>query len=159
MSIELLQGVVQWLHVLGGIFWFGGVLFTNFVLVPAVRMMSASAQQELAVAIGRTARIILPIGYTTIALGIVRGTVFGPVKSIDFLLGTAYGITWLVALVVAVVLVLYGQFVLEPFREQLRHATTDEAAALVKRAAALFGTELLMFVVIFTAMILMRFGL
>lgn len=157
--MELLQGVVQWLHVLGGIFWFGGTLFTNFVLLPAIRTMSVPAQQEFGENISRTARIVLPIGYATIILGFVRGTVFGPVQSIDVLFGTPYGLTWLVALIVAVLLALYGQFVLEPFRERLRHATVDEAVALVDRARTLFGTELLMFFAIFTAMILMRFGL
>ena len=157
--MDTLQIVVQWLHVLGGIFWFGGTLFMNFVIVPGIRTMSISGQKEFGTAIGRTARIVLPIAYLTIALGIIRGTVFGPVQSVEFLFGTAYGITWLIALLIAVMLILYGQFVLEPVREQLRHATEEEAAAIVRRAPALFGTELLMFFAIFTAMILMRFGL
>lgn len=157
--MDTLQIVVQWLHVLGGIFWFGGVLFMNFVIVPGIRAMSISGQKEFGTAIGRTARIVLPIGYLTIALGILRGTVFGPIQSVDFLFGSAYGITWLIALLIAVMLILYGQFVLEPVREQLRHATEEEAAAIVRRAPVLFGTELLMFFAIFTAMILMRFGL
>lgn len=104
--MENIQIAVQWLHVLGGIFWFGGTMFMNFVIVPAVRTMPVVAQKEFGVAVGRTARIVLPIGYTTIALGAIRGTVFGPVKDLDIL----------------------------------------------------FGTELLMFFAIFTAMILMRFG-
>lgn len=157
--MDPLQAVVQWLHVLGAIFWFGGTLFMNVVVIPGLRTMSAPAQQEFGVAVGRTARIVLPIAYVTIALGVIRGTLFGPVKSTEFLFGTAYGWTWLFALTVAIVLVLYGQLVLEPFRERIRHATPEEAPAMVRRAAALFGTELIMFFAIFTAMILMRFGL
>lgn len=158
--MDLLQGVVQWLHVLFAIFWFGGTLYTNFVVVPAVMRVSVPAQREFGNAIGHTARIMLPIGYTTVALGILRGTVFGPVKSADFLFGTAYGLTWLAALVVAIALIAYGQLVLEPFRDRIQAATSpDEARALVATAPRLFGVELIFFFAIFTAMILMRFGL
>jgi uncharacterized membrane protein len=157
--MEILQGAVQWLHVLGAIFWFGGTLFMNFVIIPGIRTISVGAQQEFGAAVGKTSRIIQPVAYTTIALGILRGTVFGPVKSADFLFGTAYGITWLVALVVAVGLILYAQLVLDPFRERLQHATPEQASAIIRQAGALFATELLGFFVVFTAMILMRFGL
>ena len=37
------QVAVQWLHVFGGIFWFGGALFSNFVLLPAVRHIPLDA--------------------------------------------------------------------------------------------------------------------
>jgi uncharacterized membrane protein len=156
--VDLLQGVVQWLHVLGAIFWFGGTLFSNFVVIPAMRAISVPAQQEFGAAVGKTAQIIRPIAYTTIVLGVLRGTLWGPVKSADFL-GTAYGITWLVALFVSVGLILYAQLVLEPFRLRIQRATPDQAAAIVRQAGALFGTELLGFFVVFTTMILMRFGL
>lgn len=154
-----MQIVVQWLHVLGGIFWFGGTLFMNFVVIPGVRVMSPGAQKEFGNAVGKTGQIVRPIAYATIVLGILRGTVWGPIKGTDTLFGTAYGITWLVALVIAVAMVGYSQVVIEPFRERIQNATPEEAQALVKRAAGVFGTELLMFFAIFTAMILMRFGL
>lgn len=157
--MDVLQIVVQWLHVLGGIFWFGGTLFSNFVVVPAVMGISPAAQKEFGNAIGRTAQIVRPISYATIVLGILRGTVWGPIKGTETLFGTAYGITWLVALVVAVGLVGYGQMVIEPFRERLGRATEAEARLLVAQAGRIFGIELLGFFVIFTAMILMRFGL
>lgn len=158
--MDILQGVVQWLHVLGAVFWFGGTLFSNFVVIPAVRSMSVPAQREFGNAMGRTARIIQPVAYATILLGILRGTVFGPIKGADVLFGTAYGWTWLAALVVAVALIGYGQVVLDRFRERISAATSpEEAGALMAQAPRLFGTELLMFFVVFTLMILMRFGL
>lgn len=157
--MDLLQGVVQWLHVLGAIFWFGGTLFMNIVIIPAIQRISGPAQREFGMAVGETAKIVIKVAYATIILGILRGTVFGPVKSADFLFGTAYGITWLVALITAIALIGYGQMVLEPFREKIGRATQAEAAALIKSAPRLFGAELLGFFVIFTAMILMRFGL
>lgn len=158
--MDVLQVIVQWLHVFFAIFWFGGTLFANFVVVPAIMRISPGAQREMGNALGRTGQIIRPISYITIVIGILRGTVWGPIKDLEFLFGTAYGITWLVALVLAVGLVGYGQMVIEPFRERIQRATSqEEAAALVARAPRVFGLELLGFFAIFTAMILMRFGL
>jgi putative copper export protein len=60
----------------------------------------------------------------TIALGLVRGTLLGPIQSIDFLFGTAYGRTWLVALVAALYALIFPYVVMEP---RMRHilATAD----------------------------------
>ncbi len=44
-------------------------------------------------------------------LGLVRGTIFGPVQSLGFLFGTAYGITFLIAFLAAVATFLWGHFV------------------------------------------------
>jgi uncharacterized membrane protein len=154
-----MQIAIQWLHVFFGIFWFGGTLFANFVVVPAITRISPGAQKEMGNALSQTGQIIRPISYATIVLGILRGTVWGPVKDVDVLLGTAYGLTWLVALVIAVGLVAYGQFVIEPFRERIGRATQEEAKVLVGQAGRIFGLELIGFFLIFTAMILMRFGL
>ena len=157
--MDILQIVIQWLHVFFAIFWFGGTLFANFVVVPAVMRISPSAQKEIGNALGVTGRIIRPISYMTILLGVVRGTVWGPIKDLTFLFGTAYGITWFVALILAIGLVGYGQVVIEPFRERIQRASQEEARALVARAPRIFGLELIGFFAIFTAMILMRFGL
>ena len=34
--------IIQWLHVLLGIFWFGSVLYLDFVVIPAVRKRHSS---------------------------------------------------------------------------------------------------------------------
>jgi uncharacterized membrane protein len=35
------EATLQWLHILFGTFWFGGALFANFVVVPAMMRLSA----------------------------------------------------------------------------------------------------------------------
>ena len=42
-------------------------------------------------------RVLTPSAILVIVLGLIRGIVFGPVRSLDFVLGTAYGITFLIA--------------------------------------------------------------
>ncbi len=44
-------------------------------------------------------------------LGLLRGTIFGPVRSLDFLFGTACGITFLIAFLAAMATFLWGHFV------------------------------------------------
>jgi hypothetical protein len=43
-----------------------------------------------------------------VLLGIIRGTVFGPIRSFSFLFTSAYGITWLIALLVSCLLIAWG---------------------------------------------------
>ena len=76
--MDWLQFVVQWLHVLLGIFWFGGALYTDIILIPAIRHLSLEKQRELGAALGvrgiAVYRIVAPL---IILLGFLRGTVFG----------------------------------------------------------------------------------
>ena len=101
-----------------------------------------------------------------VVLGIVRGTALGPIKTVDDLFGTAYGVTWLTALVVTVAVYLWGLTVLVPALRRMDAAriepdgsATPELTAATDRVKRLVGLELIGFLAIFTCMILMRFGL
>lgn len=80
--------------------------------------------------------------------------------------GTAYGLTWLVALIVTILTYLWGLFVIIPGLRAMDRAPlnadgtpTPELEAATNRVKKLVSLELLGFFVIFTCMILMRFGL
>jgi hypothetical protein len=108
----------------------------------------------------RSDRIITLVAGLVILLGFVHGTFLGPLHSVQVVLGTPYGLTWLIALVVALGLFTYGHTVLSPTLRRLNKAPSPAAfAAIVERVKVLVLLELLFFVVIFTCMILMRFGL
>lgn len=157
---------VQWLHVLLGILWFGNALAVAFFLIPAISTLPIPTQRQVEdryVEIAdRTFKVVAP---TVIVLGVLRGTVFGPIQSIESL-GTPYGITWLVALGAAIATFLWGLYVIGGATRMMNAAPLapdggptpelERATARLKRVAVL---ELLGFVVIFTCMILMRFGL
>ncbi len=159
----------QWLHVLLGITWFGAAISSNLIFIPALMKLPLDRQRDVGGAYGEQASEVLTIAAMgVITLGILRGTVFGSIRSLDALT-TTYGITWLIALVVATGTFLWGTRVIEPAIGRMNAIPVSEAfqadgkpgptmvAALevVKRAAAL---ELLGFIVVFTCMILMRFG-
>jgi uncharacterized membrane protein len=158
---------VQWLHVLLGILWFGNALVLDIIVIPAINRMPIVSQREISSYIGSRATPIFQVAVPLIiVLGIVRGTLLGPIKSVDVLLGSAYGLTWLVALGVTVATYLFGLFVIVPALRTMDAVAvapdgspTPELTAATDRVKRLVGLELLGFLVIFTCMILMRFGL
>ena len=168
--MDWLQFAVQWLHVLAAITWFGAVIYTDFILIPAITTLPPREQRTAGGAIGRQAvRVIMGAAAAVIVLGILRGTLFGQIKSLDALTST-YGLTWLLALVVSLVTYYWGLRVITPAVERfnafdLEQATLPDGsmnpamASLVADIKRKTMLELLFFLVIFTCMILMRFGL
>jgi uncharacterized membrane protein len=164
------QFVVQWLHVLLGIIWFGTVLYNALILIPAIATMPLGRQRELGRVLGPQAeKVITPVAMAVIALGVVRGTLFGPIKG-PADLATAYGITWLVALAFAIGAYFWGGRVVGAALERMNAVPEAEAtdregkptprlAATVEDVKRKMVLELGFFAVIFTCMILMRFGL
>ena len=158
---------VQWLHILLAILWFGNSLSLAAVTIPALNRLPLVRQQEIGAQLGeRGLRVFDIVAPAVIILGILRGTVFGSIRDANALLGTAYGLTFLVALVVAIATFLWGRYVLVPAARALATAPvnadgtpTPELDAALERAKRLTVLELIGFLVVFTCMILMRFGL
>ena len=159
--------VVQWLHVLLGILWLGNALVLDVIVIPAINRLPIVAQREISSSIGARAtpifQVVVPL---IVVLGVIRGTLLGPIKSIDFLFGTPYGLTWLTALSATILTYLFGQFVIVPSLRAMDlvpagadGTATPALAAATNRVKRLVGLELIGFLVIFTCMILMRFGL
>jgi uncharacterized membrane protein len=163
--------LMQWLHVFSGICWFGSILYLDFVVIPAVMTLPLEQQRTVSKALTIFAnRVLIPAALLTIILGLVRGTIFGPVRSWSFLTGTAYGLTFLVASLAAVATFSWGHFAISravrrleafPLAEVMKSGGTVALAfaAQVQRVRLLVLLELLGFFIIFTCMILMRFGL
>ena len=166
-SMDWLTVGVQWTHVLLGILWFGNALALDVIVIPALNRLPIITQREISTHIGARAtpifKVVVP---AIIVLGIVRGTVFGPIDKVEDVLGTAYGLTWLAALTLTVGVYMWGLRILEPALQQMAAAPvgadgspTPELATATDRVKRLVGLELVGFLAIFTCMILMRFGL
>lgn len=152
-----LQFGVQWLHVLLGITWFGYTIAMYFLVSPALAEMPESQLRVTQSRLGDTAARVFPIvGGLVLLLGIIRGTVFGPLDSLDAVLGTTYGITWLVAMVTTIGLFYTGARHIAPAHEGLKDAPDFPAAAAAIRR--IMTIDLGLFAIVFTCMILMRFG-
>lgn len=145
------------LHILFAIFWFGSVLFADFVVIPAIQATSTDAQNQLIAALGpRADRALIPAGALTILSGIAAGLASGVLGQ----MGTAYGKEWLAALVIALLTYLWAIFVITPVVHQ-RHAMAPDApgvASQTERIKMLATLELLGFTTVFVLMMLMRFS-
>jgi uncharacterized membrane protein len=151
-----LLAVLQWLHILGGIFWFGGVLTTDFIVLPVVQGLPSATQHAFVGAFARRAtKVVIPVATMTILVGLVRGVVGGVLDR----LATPYGVTWIAALIVGTSLLLFGVRILTPVANKLLELPAGPAFdAALPRIKRLTLTELGGFVVILTLMIAMRFG-
>jgi uncharacterized membrane protein len=149
---------IQWLHVLGGIFWFGGALYGNIVLFPVVLKLPEQLQRAVMnPLLSAGDRVIVPVAILTILLGVLRGTVLGRIHAIGDL-STAYGIAWLVGMITAILVLGLGVYL---SNEAKRLMTSSESGAAYMTAGrglqVAAVADLLGFFVIFTAMISMRF--
>lgn len=158
---------VQWLHVLLGIVWFGYSLALAIFFIPAISRMLITTQRQVGAALTEHATPIIDVlAPAILVLGIIRGTLLGPIDSVADVFTTAYGLTWLVAAVMLVVVFLWGRIVIVGAVARLGAAPlnadggpTPELDAALARAKQVTVLELVGFLVIFTCMILMRFGL
>jgi hypothetical protein len=162
-----LQFAVHWLHVLLGMTWFVNSLLVAAVLVPTLNPLPLPVQREIGGRYSeRTRRIFLVLIPLVIVLGFVRGTVLGPISSVDYVFTTTYGITWLVGLLAAIATYLWSKLVIERSLDALNAvplpadgSTSPALEAALTRVKGVVVLELVGFFVIFTCMILMRFGL
>ncbi|MEZ4323034.1 MAG: hypothetical protein R3F61_36545 [Myxococcota bacterium] len=101
--------VVQALHVLAGVIWAGGQVVMGVAVLPALLGMPPREARTLLDALGaRVGPLMALSGMAVMVLGIVRGTVYGPVRSLTVLLETPYGWTFSAALALAVVGAVHG---------------------------------------------------
>lgn len=159
--------VVQWVHILLGILWFGNALVVAIILIPSLNPLPITIQREVGSRYGaRATRVFDVVVPLVIVLGIVRGTLLGPIKSFDDMLGTAYGVTWLLALIATILTFMWGKIAINGAVARMDAAPVNadgtasrQLEAETARVKLIVGLELIGFVVIFTCMILMRFGL
>lgn len=151
------QFAVQWLHVLLGILWFGYALSMRFLVAPALAELPEGQGRITNARIGEIGKKVFPfVGISVLLLGVIRGTVFGPINSLDDAFGTFYGITWIVALLTTVALFVTGARFVGPAFEGVKDASDYPAA--MERLRRITTIDLGLFFVVFTCMILMRFG-
>jgi uncharacterized membrane protein len=156
----------QWFHVLLGIIWFGNSLVVAAILIPSLNPLPIPIQREVGSRYGdRTTRLFNVLVPAVIILGVVRGTLLGPIKDVGDVFGSTYGITWLVALVAAIATFLWGRIVINGALQKMNTApvnadgsATLQLEAATARVKVVVVLELVGFLVIFTCMILMRFG-
>ncbi|HET7176584.1 MAG TPA: hypothetical protein VFK21_11330 [Gammaproteobacteria bacterium] len=151
--------VVQWLHVIGGLVWAGGALVGGYLLPRAMVDKPAPAGRAVYDPFIKTAGPLMEAaGITVLLAGLLRGTLFGPVHSFAIAFGTAYGLTWITALLFSMVFAGHSGHWHKRmpeliWNEELKGA---EAKRLIDRHGLV---SLVLFLGIIACMVLMRLGL
>ncbi len=150
--------LVQFLHVLFGSILLGGTVLLYFVLWPAIlRRPPAEARAFYEGGLKPIRVLMASSGGMTFLLGIVRGTVFGPIHSLESL-ETPYGLTFLVALVLTLTMLIHGPkigpLLLRKVWDGDRYST--DAQKIVQRINLI---PMVSVVLILACMALMHFGL
>lgn len=150
--------VVHYLHVLAGIAWFGGYMFMALGVWPALlRRPPTEAKATLQTMDRFAGRLMMLSGTLVFWLGLLRGTWLGPIKSWGYLLTTAYGRTFLMALLLTLVLTVHGAVSSRTMYAKVWEGDRFRpGAARYIRNSNLFS--LIGFVVVLLCMVLMRFG-
>jgi hypothetical protein len=129
----------------------------NGVVAPALARCTPAAAGEASAAIIRQVQRVTPVlAGLTILFGLALGTVFGPIKSWNYLTTQTYGIAFLVATILSVLVAAWGRGVIEPAGLRIAALPDEAKPAAIRRLALLSGIELLGFLVIFTCMVLMH---
>ena len=153
--------VIEWIHILLGIFWFGSALYANLILAPAMMQVGPGTRRELFTAMaGRAPFIMVWAGYLTVTAGFFRGTVFGRIQSVEVLFGTRYGVVWLIAFAVGVFLALWSHLVLARSARAMvmAPAAASGASVAVRPSPIPRIVEMAGFFVLFTLMIVLKFS-
>jgi uncharacterized membrane protein len=151
--------VIQWLHILMGLIWFGGYVFMAFALWPALLRLPGPQAKAIYEAIERPAGTLMFWSGTLVFwLGLLRGIWLGPVQSLQFVFNTAYGLTFLTALIVAIVLTVYGGVSSRKLAQRVWDGDQfrPDAAQYLRSS---YAFALICFAIILACMVLMRFGL
>ena len=151
--------LIHWLHVLSGIIWFGGYVFMAFGVWPALlRRPAAEARATLEAVDKFVGPLMMTSGTLVFWLGVVRGTWLGPIKDLEYLFGSSYGLTFLLALLLTLVISVYGAVSSRNLYEKVwnKDQFTPTAAQYIRNSnlASLSGL-----MVVLVCMVLMRFGL
>lgn len=155
--MEALTIIVQWCHVVAGMLWVGGAALLEFVVRPVLERQPAETERSVG---GRLSRMLVPYfavaGSATIVFGVLRGTLFGPIKSVAALT-SPYGITWCTALLIAAALAVLGAVGVG--RGSVRYyqaAASQDEASLIRGRLILYGRlQLGGFALILVCMLLM----
>lgn len=155
MLLTIALAVLQWVHVIFAVLWFGSILFTNLILFRELHRLppdlESAVRTRLSSGSGRRNTLIMASG--TVGLGIVRGLTGGVLDS----LATPYGMTFIAAGVIGISMVAW--LVLNPYRTRLqRMPPGPERETQLRRQNVFNRLYLAGFPVIFTLMIAMRFG-
>ncbi len=100
---------LQIVHVVSGSVWLGGFIFIYFILWPSLIEKDQKEALSVIQNLKRPTGTVLGIaGTVSIALGLLRGIVFGNISSVNALF-TPYGRNFIGAVLISIVMLIFGK--------------------------------------------------
>lgn len=97
------------LHIFLAIIWAGGIMFIGWGVFPATLRLSLVKQRFFLISLMKHVHHLFTLaGAFVIITGILLGTVFGPIKSWDFLWNSTYGHIFIAALIIGILTLIWG---------------------------------------------------
>jgi len=151
-----LLSALLYIHILGAIFWFGSSLTIHLIFTPNLLKLPFEAQHGWMLALrDNYSKIIGPVGGLTILFGILRGASAGVFGSLN----TPSGITFVVAFVLAIPVIIVGARLVGPTAAKMAAAGSgDEMVALARRMAGYGRLEMGGMAVMLALMVAMHAG-
>ncbi|PAV29702.1 hypothetical protein CIL05_10040 [Virgibacillus profundi] len=159
-----MREIILLIHILLAIVWAGGIMFIGWGVYPASMSLSLTIQRKLLTSLMKWAHHFLTLaGFFVIVTGILLGTILGPIRTWDILWDTAYGNTWLAALLIGTFTLVWG--IIVGYREMMmiftddflwREAEDGNKKPLTReliRLAALESVEVICFIILIYLMI------
>jgi uncharacterized membrane protein len=166
---DLIRISVQYLHVLTGVLWIGGGLYTLFVQTPA--LMSAPPQARgpvLGQLVPRQINYLLRLGEITIATGLINLFASGKARLLENVFASRWGIAIVLGAAMAIGLLVIGHAVIKPSAMRLlelgpKAAQGDPAAqmevpAILDRLRRIGQAQIALGGLIILAMVIARFS-
>jgi hypothetical protein len=150
--------IARYVHIILGITWFGGTVYRSLIVLPGLTSLTRTEGDHLLrVVQERHETWLLTVGCLVIGMGILLGTVVGPIQTSDDLL-SLYGLTWASSLLLGTALLIWEIFAVSPVTSALLNAPEAHWIQYVYRVKLLCGIEAGGFGVLLVGMISMHFG-
>jgi uncharacterized membrane protein len=147
----------QFLHILLGSIFIGSLIYLRFVLWPGLLTRSSEEARTFYETILKKTNVLLAAsGGLNFILGVIRGTLLGQLRSAEAW-GTPYGITFSIALLATLVLLILSPRLGPALLKKVWSGTSFVPGA-AKKVNGIFLFPLLLILVILACMVLMHFG-
>jgi hypothetical protein len=154
---NILLVIFQFLHILFGSILIGSAVYMRYVLWPGLLSRpSSEARAFYEAVLKKTSVLMASSGGLTFLLGLVRGIFLGQMRSMEAW-GTPYGITFSIALVVTLAMLIHGPRVGPALLKKVWNGSSFTPGA-AQTINGMFMVPLLSIVVILACMVLMHFG-
>ncbi len=167
--IVILTALVQWVHVAAAMLWVGGGVLLDVVLIGPLGRAPIERRRLIGDFLAPIAtRFFAVTGGLTILFGLVRGTVLGPVTTLDAL-DSGYGVVWLASLLLTIAIaILGGRFLGPAFRRMQSDAAlwksgpdggpTGELEAALRKIRRFARAQSVGFALVLAGMVMMGLG-